>query len=120
MRGQERSNVLRPAGPRDFPATSPSRTLKKANRNVTGGAEWYPMLGLAAAPEMANAVPSVMALRSCPLMPYSLERRYPRFQLPQNSGDAVNDWAFRCCQARFSALTRLMAMLRIWKGLRIA
>ncbi len=60
--------MLRPAGP-GFPIHQPSRTLKKASRNVTAGAEWYPMLGLAAAPEMAIAVPNVMALRSCPLTP---------------------------------------------------
>src|SRR5262245_29333596 len=99
MRGQERSKALRPAS-EGFPNHHPSRTLKKAKRKVTAGAEWYPIFGLAAAPEIASAVPSEMALGllSCPLIPYSPERRYPRFQLPQNSGDAVNDWAFRCCQ----------------------
>ena len=59
------------------------------------------MFGLAAAPEMATAVPSVMP------PPYSDERRYPSDELPQCGAVMVNDSALRCCQASRWPATRL-------------
>ena len=42
-----------------LPSHHPSRTLKTVSNRVSAGVDRKPMLGLAAAPEMAIAVPSV-------------------------------------------------------------
>src|SRR5206468_11735821 len=67
-RGPARFHVLLPAGP-GFPSHHPRRTLNSVIKRLSTGEEWYPMLGLAAAPEMASAVPRVMP------SPYSRDGR---------------------------------------------
>ena len=68
------------------------------------------MDGLAAAPDMATAVPRVIP------PPYSEEGRKPTLVLPQCKGVTVNDAALRCCQARRLPATRLSVRLTTWKG----
>ena len=82
------------------------------------------MFGLAAAPEIVTAVPSVMTL----LPPYNfggvgeleptqaLVRRYPRVADPACSALTVKDAALRSCQASLSPATRFKAMFTICIG----
>src|ERR1700736_5519368 len=90
-----------------FPSHAPRRRLNIAIRNPRTGEDEYPMLGLAAAPEVLIAVPTVMP----PRPPYSFDLRYPSDQLPQNSGVMENDSALRCCHARLPPFTRLRVVL---------
>src|SRR5690348_5959612 len=70
------------------------------------------MLGLAAAPEIANAVPSEMPVRP----PYRSLRRYALQALPECSGLTVKDSALRSCHDRCLVDTMLSAMLMTWNG----
>src|SRR5580704_2604657 len=70
------------------------------------------MLGLAAAPEIAIAVPSERPLRP----PYSSLRRKALQALPACSALAVKDSALRSCHDRWCVETMLSAMLTTWNG----
>ena len=48
------------AGRPGFPSQQPNRALNNVMMKPTTRDEWYPMSGLAAAPEIATAVPSVI------------------------------------------------------------
>src|SRR5262249_35930855 len=70
------------------------------------------MLGLAAAPEIAMAVPSEM-----PVLPaYSSLRRYALQAVPECSGLTVKDSALRSCHDRGWVETTFSAMLMTWNG----
>jgi hypothetical protein len=43
-----------------LPSHCPTRTLNRVIRKAKGGEEWYPMLGLPAAPETPKAVPRLI------------------------------------------------------------
>ena len=75
------------------------------------------MFGLAAAPEIAIAVPSDMpaALVAAVLRCRAGSRACSR-PMPQCSGVAVNDSALRSCHASRFELTTLSAMLTTWNG----
>jgi len=57
--------VRAPALP-GLPSHAPSRAFSSVMMNPVAGEEWYPMLGLAAAPEIVMAVPSEIG-SWCPL-----------------------------------------------------
>src|SRR5437868_193343 len=71
------------------------------------------MLGLAAAPEIATAVPSEMPWYWSPYCALDLYRLHA---LPLCSGDIVNDSALRSCHAIFLVDTMLSAALTTWNG----
>src|ERR1700756_844411 len=72
------------------------------------------MFGLAAAPEIATAVPIVIP----PGPPYKRLSRYPRvgFPDPEWSGVTENASPFRSCQASSFPATRFRVVLMMWNG----
>src|ERR1700720_4625930 len=70
------------------------------------------MLGLAAGPGSAPAVPSEIPFSP----PYSAVRRKALHALPECRALTVNDSALRSCHDRRRVETMLSAMLMTWKG----
>src|SRR3954451_6710301 len=71
------------------------------------------MFGLAAAPEMATAVPSEMPPDRSPYVPVT---RYFLHAVPLCSAVTVNGSALRSCHASFFEETMFNAMLTTWNG----
>src|SRR5262245_3796319 len=115
MLGPGRLYEVLPAPP-GLPSHQPSRTLNSASNSVTSGDEWYPMFGLAAAPDIESAVPIVMPRA------YVWDGLKPRLSaaLPQCNGDAVNGTALRSCQASRFELTTLSAIFTTWNGCHVS
>ena len=94
--------------------------MKKVMRKLPSGVVYEPSLGLAAAPEMAIAVPRVtpsgppypaLMRRDVPAVSVDLMGRYPANAEPPWSGVSVMDSALRCCHARLRPAARLSVTL---------